>query len=235
MRQMTLSALAALALTAAVAAPSAGAAADDGDSPTFSDPTRIDNPYLPMSKFHRCILRGQEEGVPRVIRRTVLDRTRTFIIEGVAVQAMVVKDRVHSAGELIEVTHDFFAQDAAGAVHYLGERVDNIRNGRVANHNGQWIFGKDTDKLGTLMPADPHVGSHWMSEDAPSIAVEHDRVVGRGSGVEVRGHTYRRTITVREFASLDKELEHKIYAKGVGVVDELPTNGDVGLAGCSKG
>ncbi len=227
-------ALAALALcAAAVAIPAAGAAADS-NPPSFSDPTRIDNPYLPLSKFTSCTLKGHEGAQMLRIKRKVLDRTRTFDVEGVPVEAMVVKDRVWADGKLIERTIDFFAQDDEGTVHYLGENVDNIRDGQVVDHHGGWLYGRDTQKLGVLIPAVTHVGVHWLSEDAPPITVEHDRIVSDGGSVEVQGHTYDKTIKVREFALPDREVEYKVYAKGVGVVQELPPEGDVGLVGCTK-
>ena len=199
--------------------------ADDGPGESaFSDPTAIDNPYLPLSRFHRCTYRGEEDGERLRIKRTVLDRTRTFVVDGVAVETMVVKDRVHADGELIEDTRDFFAQDDTGAVRYFGERVDNLRDGRVINHSGSWLFGRDTDEIGVLMAANPHVGSHWLSEDAAPITVEHDRVVAKHGGV----------LRVREFALPDREVEHKLYRKGVGVVAELPPHGEVTLADCTR-
>ena len=144
----------------------AGASADD-EAPAFSDPTTIDNPYLPLSKFSRCTLRGEEDGSRQRIVRKVLDRTRTFVVDGVAVETLVVKDRVKEEGKLIEDTRDFFAQDDQGNVRYFGEAVDNIRNGHVVDHHGSWLFGRDTQVIGVLMHADPHVGRHWKSEDAP--------------------------------------------------------------------
>ena len=139
--------LTALALGGCAAALGVVPAGADSGTPTFSDPTRIDNPYLPLSKFHRCTLRGQEDGKKQLIHRTVLDRTRTFAIGGVPVEAMVVKDRVHADGKLIENTHDFFAQDDRGTVYYLGERVENVRNGHVRNHSGSWLLGRDTEAM----------------------------------------------------------------------------------------
>jgi hypothetical protein len=204
------------------------------DSLAFSDPTTIDNSYLPLSRFHRCTLRGQEDGERERIERVVLDRTRTFIVDGLPVEAMIVKDRVHAGGRLIEDTRDFFAQDDSGAVHYFGERVDNIKNGRVVNHHGSWLYGRDTDKLGVLMDADPHVGRHWRSEIALPITLEHDRVVAARHTVVAGGRTYHHVIDVREYALPDHEVEHKLYARGVGVVDELPPHGDVALVGCTR-
>jgi hypothetical protein len=200
----------------------------------FSDPTRIDNPYLPLAKVHRCTYAGHEDGARLRVRRTVLDRIRTFIVDGAAVEAMVVKDRVHEDGELVEDTRDFFAQDDRGAVRYLGERVDNVRNGRVVDHHGSWLFGRDTEKAGVLMPAHPGRGHRWQSEAAPPVAVEFDRVVGRLDRVEVHGRIYRDVVDVREFALPDREVEHKLYARGVGVIEELPPEGDVGLVGCER-
>src|SRR5262245_29543041 len=108
-----------LLLSLALAAPAQAA---------FTDPTEINNPYLPLSKFHRCTYKGQEDGARQLIKRTVLDRTKTFVVDGVPIRAMVVKDRVKEAGELIEDTRDFFAQDDRGRVRYFGERVDDVRN-----------------------------------------------------------------------------------------------------------
>lgn len=222
----------AIGICAAAAAIPASAGAEG--APAFSDPTTINNPYLPLSKFHRCTLRGEEDGARLTIKRTVLDRTRTFIVDGTPVETMVVKDRVHADGELIEDTRDFFAQDDSGAVRYFGERVDNIRDGRVVNHHGSWLFGRDTQTIGVLMAADPHVGSHWLSEDAAPITVEYDRVVAKLRRADAGGRMYRHVIKVREFALPDREVEHKLYAKGVGVIDELPPHGDVALVGCTR-
>jgi hypothetical protein len=224
MRLILATALAALAMATSAYA----------DSPVFSDPTSIDNPYLPLSKFHRCTLRGQEDGERERIERVVLDRTRTFVVGGAPVEAMIVKDRVHADGKLIENTRDFFAQDDSGAVRYFGERVDNIKNRRVVNHHGSWLYGRDTDKLGVLMAADPHVGRHWRSEIALPITLEHDRVVGAMRTARVGGRLYHHVIDVREYALPDHEVEHKLYARGVGVIDELPPHGDVALEGCTR-
>lgn len=217
--------LAPFLLSLAMAAPTQAA---------FSDPMDIDNPYLPLSKFHRCTYGGEEDGARLRIRRTVLDRAKEFVVDGAVVEAMVVKDRVKEEGELIEDTRDFFAQDDRGAVRYLGERVDNIRDGHVVNHAGSWLFGRDTDEVGVLMPARPGRGHRWQSETAPPVAVEFDRMVRRLDRVEVHGRSYRRVIDVREFALPDREVEHKLYARGVGVISELPPDGEIGLLGCER-
>ena len=75
------------------AIPVSASARGGAEAPTFTNPTRIDNPYLPLSRFSRCTLRGHEGNQRLRIKRQVLDRTRTFIVAGAAVEAMVVRDR----------------------------------------------------------------------------------------------------------------------------------------------
>ena len=65
----------------------------------------------------------------------------------------MIQDNAYEDGKLVERTLDYFAQADDGTVHYLGEHVNNIRRGRVIDHNGSWLYGKHTDVLGVAMPA----------------------------------------------------------------------------------
>lgn len=209
-------------------------AADAGQSSVrFSNPTQIDNPYLPLSKFSRCELRGQEDGAKVRVVRTRLDRTRTFRHNGRKFQAVVIEDKAIEDGELVERTLDYWAQGDGGTVYYLGEHVDNYKNGKVDNHHGTWLYGKHTDKMGVGMPAKPRVGSRWRHEDVPGITTESDEVIARLKKVTVRGKTYRNVIKVRELIQPQDEAEVKLYAPGVGNISERPPDGLVELVGCS--
>ena len=166
----------------------------------FSNPRQIDNPYLPLTKFSRCELRGQEEGTRARVVRRLLDRTKPFEFGGRTVRAIVIEDRAFEDGELVERTLDYFAQADDGTVYYVGEDVDNYRNGKVVNHEGSWMYGRDTSKLGVAMPAGPQVGDRWRFEDVPGITVESDRVVSKLASLRVGGKTYTDVIRVRERA-----------------------------------
>jgi|Tabmets5t2r1_1033131.scaffolds.fasta_scaffold19034_2 hypothetical protein len=209
----------------------AGAAAPAAEI-RFSSPRQIDNPYLPLTKFSRCELRGQEEGTRERVVRRLLDRTMPFEFDGRTVRAVVIEDRAFEEGELVERTLDYFAQADDGTVYYVGEDVDNYRNGKVVNHEGSWMYGRDTSKLGVAMPAGPRVGDRWRFEDVPGITVESDRVVSKLSRVRVRGKTYRDVIRVRERLHPQKEIEYKLYARGTGLIREVPPDGQVDLVGC---
>jgi hypothetical protein len=225
--------LAVAGVAALLAAGGGAGATAPAETTEFSNPRQIDNPYLPLTKFSRCELRGQEEGTRARVVRRLLDRTMPFEFGGRTVRAIVIEDRAFEDGELVERTLDYFAQSDDGTVYYVGEDVDNYRNGRVVNHEGSWMYGRDKAKLGVAMPAGPRVGDRWRFEDVPGITVESDRVVSKLARVRVRGKIYRDVIRVRERIHPQKEIEYKLYARGTGLISELPPDGRVDLVGCS--
>jgi hypothetical protein len=224
-----------LAVLALAPACFAGPAADRGQSAVrFSNPTDIDNRYLPLTRFDRCVLRGREDGASvRVVRR-LRDRTRKFRHAGRTFRAAVIADRAFENGKLVERTLDYFAQGDGGTVYYLGEHVDNYENGRVVNHRGTWLYGKHTDTMGVGMLARPRVGSRWRHEDVPGVTTESDKVVAILSKVTVRGTTYRDVLKVRERIKPEDETEFKLYAPRVGNISERAPDGRVELVGCKR-
>lgn len=200
-----------------------------------ADSAKVNNPYLPISKFHRCVLTGNDTGQHLRVVRVLEPRTKTITYGNRKVQVTVVRDRVTDlrSGELIEHTIDYFAQDRAGNVYYFGEDVSEYKNGRVVSHSGQWRVGRDGAGPGVLMPAHPMVGDTFFAENIPGVAVESDRIVASGLTQKLGSHTYRQVIRVREHATSPKpaEFELKTYAPGTGVITEA--NGGLHLVGCS--
>jgi hypothetical protein len=200
---------------------------------TFSEPTNIDNPYSPLTKFERCVLEGESDGEKERVVRTLLDETKTFEYGGEKIEVAVIEDRNFIDGELVELTLDYFAQSDDGTVHYFGEDVRNYENGKLKDTEGSFLYGSDTDFLGILMPADPQVGDRWKFENAPPITVESDTVKEELAQARVGGRTYEDVIVVEESIQPDDELEDKLYAKGVGNIEELPPDGEVHLVKCA--
>jgi hypothetical protein len=211
---------------------SSSTTAGTGGKESFSNPTEINNAYLPITKFHTCVLAGNDEGQQLRIVRTLQSRTRPFTFGGQTVDAAVVTDRVTDvgAGQVIEKTLDYFAQDDAGIVYYFGEDVNEYENGKLTSHEGQWRLGRDTQTPGVLMPANPKVGDTFQSEDVKGVTHETDTVVSGGKTARIAGHTYHNVIKVRENAKPPPEIEFKQYARGTGVITEA--NGGVHLVGC---
>ena len=58
----------------------------------------------------------------------------------------------------MEVTKDWYAQDADGNVWYLGEDTKEYENGKVVSTAGSWEHGVDGAYAGIIIPADPEPG-----------------------------------------------------------------------------
>jgi len=194
------------------------------DWPQFSHPREITNPYLPLASLKQDILESKDERVERIARPEV---HKTFSIGGQTVEALTVEDREYNAsGELTETTLDYFTQDDDANVYYLGEDVNTYKHGKLSGHGGAWLFGKDTQKLGVLMPAHPKVGDKFKTEDAPPITWEADEVISLSETMTVPAGTFHDCVKVKEHAS-DGGTEYKLYAPGVGVIAEMDSDGGV--------
>lgn len=136
-----------------------------------------------------------------------------------------MEDRETEDGQLEEVTLDYFAQDDNGNVYYLGEDVDEYKDAKVVGHSGAWLTGKDTLVPGVILPGEIKAGTKWRSEDVSAEIMEKDTIVSTGETVTVPAGTYTDCIKVQENAA-GEGPEYKYYAKGVGVVREMPHNGD---------
>jgi hypothetical protein len=193
----------------------------------FSHPRDITNPYLPLASLKQDILEGKEGGKNVRIERIAKPGVRkTFKIGDQSVESFVVEDREIEDGKLTEVTIDYFAQDDDGTVYYLGEDVDEYQDGKVVGHEGSWLLGKDTEVPGIIFPANPKVGDKFKLEDVSDTIHEEDEVVSVSETVTVPAGTFDNCVKIKEHLA-DGTSEFKYYAKGVGVVRELPQDGDV--------
>ena len=194
----------------------------------FTNPTVVTNPYLPYGSVSQDILTGREGGKDERVVRTRLPGTRAFTVAGTPVQAIRMVDSVFMNGKLEEVAIDYYAQSDAGDVYYLGEDVNNYRNGKVANHEGSWLYGVHTDKAGIMFPATPKIGLRYRSEDVAGITREDDEIVSISESVTVPTGTYRNCVKVQETLS-DGDVEFKVYCPGVGIVQESTVDGRTDL------
>ncbi len=193
--------------------------------PVFSQPRAITNAYLPIASLKQDILESPDEHVERTAKPDV---KKTFTIAGQPVAALAVEDKEIVGGKLTEITLDYFAQDDAGNVYYLGEDVDQYKDGKVSGHSGGWLLGKETQTPGLLMPAHPKVGDQFRSEDVPKITTEVDKVVSVTETVTVPAGTYQNCVKIEEHAS-DGATEYKYYAPGIGCIKEVDSDGDLSL------
>jgi hypothetical protein len=229
-------AMAAGALAAAqpTVSPPAGPDAGGHDAtagPKFSNPTRITNPWLPLSTTGRVELRGVKDGKAARSVRTLLKRIKTFRFAGRSVRAAIVEDRAYEAGRLHEIALDYYAQADDGTVYYVGEDVKIYdRTGKhVVSHEGAFLYGRDTDTLGIAMPAHPRAGRRFIFERVPGQGSERNRVAGTKASLTVPAGVFQRALKVRAYVLPEKEREIKWYARGVGLLKEKGSSGSVEL------
>jgi hypothetical protein len=223
--------LAAGAAVAASASLGGGAAAGttQGDPPL--DPaqfsTTVDNPLFPASTMRFKSMRGTERDAEsgRLIRIRVETRVLRRTVRVAGVPVLVVQDRDFEDGRLVERTLDYFAQDRQRNVWYFGESVDDLEDGRVVGHEGQWLAGRRGAKPGLFMPAAPAVGQTFEQEQAPGVAEDRSTVLAVGIRLRTPAGRFSGCIKTRDFAPLDRLVETKYYCPRVGLARQLDRRG----------
>jgi hypothetical protein len=185
--------------------------------------TRIDNPYWPMAPGDKWVYKETDEGEQYDVEVTVTDRTKT-IANGV--EARVIHDVVSQDGQPVEVTDDWYAQDKAGNVWYLGEDTAEYENGRVTSRAGSFEAGVDGAQAGIIMPAHPRDGMAYRQEYYRGEAEDRAEVLSTQEQVEVPfGHFEDALLTKDLVPTEPKVSEYKLYAKNVGPVLAVQTSG----------
>jgi hypothetical protein len=208
------------------------------NSATFSHPLQIDNKYFPLvrgtTQYTRARIQG--EGCETDVSRVTSD-TRQIL----GVTTRVVHDVVFSDpkcnGSLIkqEDTLDYYAQDDAGNVWYVGEiSKDCDDDGDSCTRNeGSWIGGEDIFNIGTkakpgvIMLAHPsaHVGDTYRQEYYPGHAEDTAQIVAIDVPVKLTlanalpPKTFRDCIKTKEKTALEPGVTaFKYFCPQVGFV-----------------
>ena len=184
---------------------------------------RVDNPWFPLTPGTVYVYRGIKDGKPS--RDVVTVSRATRMIEGV--KATSVHDDLYVEGRLEERTTDWYAQDRAGNVWYLGEATAELdRRGHVTNREGSWLAGVGGAEPGIYMPARPTVGRGGRQEYLKGHAEDHFRVVALNATVSAPALSSAHALLTEEWTPLEPGvLDHKLYVRGVGTVLERTVTG----------
>jgi PEP-CTERM motif len=210
--------LAALATGPAAAAPTlpnfAGA--------TFSPGAPIHNPYFPLLDTLVRVYSGTDEDGNVETFETQLVGAGPVIL---GVRTVARRDREFKGGRLVEDTFDYYAQDTAGNVWYLGEDVTNYRYDSAGNLIGTdsasaWRAGVNGAQPGFAMPAAPSVGENYYQEYAPADdALDNGTTFAVGVTRHLAVGSFFDVVQVFETTELNPEArEFKYYARGFGLI-----------------
>lgn len=183
----------------------------------------VTNPFFPLVPGTTHSYSAQTDEGLETNTVEVLAAMRT--VNGVS--ARVVHDLVFLEGSLIEETFDWYAQDPAGNVWYLGEDSREMENGQVISTEGSWEWGVDGALPGIIMWADPaaHVGEEYRQEFAEDEAEDFGKVVGLNRAVTVPFGSFTGCVETEDWNALEPEAgrERKFYCPGLGFT--LETHG----------
>lgn len=219
-----------LILAASTTACDSGSSQEEPFTVTYAPPFKaanmqhnVTNPYFPLTPGTVWVYEGAtEDGTERIVVE-VLDQTR----EVAGVVTTVVRDRVYLDGDLIEDTFDWYAQDTAGNVWYMGEETEEYENGEVVTTAGSWEAGVDGATAGVIMPATPTVGQAYYQEFYAGEAEDRGRVLSVGESVTVPAGSFTDCLKTEDTTPLEPDvLEHKYYCPQVGVVLEVDLEED---------
>jgi hypothetical protein len=185
---------------------------------------RIDNPYWPMRPGSRWVYRETDtEGARQRVIVTVTRRTK-LIANGIT--ARVVRDVVTEKGKPVEKTSDWYAQDKAGNIWYLGEATTAYEKGKPVSTEGSFEAGVDGAQAGVIMPARLRVGQHYRQEYLEGQAEDRASTFSLNERAEVPFRYFPKALMIREENPLEpRNLEYKFYARGVGPVLAVSVSG----------
>jgi hypothetical protein len=185
----------------------------------------VSNPYFPLPAGATWTYEGKEAGSTERVEVRVLPERHQVL----GISAVAVRDTVTVDGRLAEDTYDWYAQDRAGTVWYLGESTKEYDHGKVSSTAGSWEAGVGGAYPGIVMKAAPEVGNAYRQEYWQGKAEDLAKVVRRGVTERVPAGEYRTLIAIEEWNPLKpKVVEEKYYVAGVGPVLEIVKRGGAG-------
>jgi hypothetical protein len=173
--------------------------------------------YFVLEPGYQLVLTGREDGKPAELTITVLDETR----EVAGVSTRVVEEREVVGGDVVEVSRNFFALGLMSSnLCYFGEEVDMYEGGKVSSHEGAWQAGLKGAKHGILLPGSFRVGDRYYQEQAPGVAMDRAENVSTNETLRTPAGVFQRCLKTKETTALEPGSEYKIYAPGVGLLQD---------------
>ena len=215
-----------------------------GGTIEISDATFHNNPELITNKFWRLFV-GATYGY-RAITEDECEFNKLSVTnttyqvepeEGVFITTRVVRDQewvteLDEAGdcdldtaELLEDTHDYYAQDDDGNIWYFGEETyakEEEDDECEIVSDGSWEAGVPGEegepaRAGIVMLADPQPGDRYQQEFLEGEAEDWGAVLRLNALVSIELDDYDNCLVTKEWTPLEPgEVEHKYYCPSTG-------------------
>ena len=112
---------------------------------------------------------------------------------------------MRSGGEIVEDTFDWYAQDDAGAIWYLGEDTAEFEGGEIVSREGSFEAGVDGALPGIAVPADPEPGMAYRQEYSAGQAEDSGAVLSVEELVEVPYGRFSEALLTRDTNALEAD------------------------------
>lgn len=184
------------------------------------------NPYMTLQagKFWRYEGQDGADTVSMEVRVLPEVRWVSFPVNGFTKWALtrVVEEREWVNDELVRLSRRFIARDLKTANMFsLGEEVNLHSGGQFAGNDGSWLAGVDGARPGMAMPAQFMLGSRYVQQLAPGVAMDRAEHVDMNETIQTPAGTFHACVVVRESTPLDPDAEgFKVYAPMVGMVQD---------------
>lgn len=199
---------------------------DPGDFPIAPEINTIDNEFWPLMPGTRFVYAAEGEDGCEINMVTVTsDIKDDFELPYQSIAALAVQDREWLSPEcddnyvLMETTTDWYAQDHAGNVWYLGEdTLAYDEDADCLSAAGAWQAGSEEAEAGVVMLGAPRQGLAYRQEFLEGEAEDMARVLRFDATVALESFgPFTDCLVTKEWTPLERgSVEHKFYCPSAG-------------------
>ena len=189
----------------------------------FVDPRVGSNKWFPLVPGTQWVREGTtligNRVVPHEVVTTVTDVTRE--IDGVT--TVLVYDHSVGAGQVVQESIDYFAQDKDGNIWTMGGATEQYEAGRFVAVDEAWLSNVDGAKPGILLPADPTADTPaWLIAQPPGEDGDAAEFARMQREECVPFGCFQNVLVIREGKRSALSNEFKYYALGTGQIRNEP-------------